>query len=300
MGIWKSTRARLNAFMLSWDRSRYACHSPKLLPYLLSTLWDVSCAHEKPGKGFLTCLLISNFFHFVPGYSHSCSAPDQGNWGGVASILLSPSHKLCIQSCHKRTELQARAKGPRPALKDSRRILPAWFAAAPTWVADRVLIVIVREVGIGSSAAPSELEDNHAGSPNRFTQLVDIWRDDTQVFSDDWHALQLLSIDQALISFQTYPVVMQGGIALDFLTYLLKNVKKILSWSLLPYSVHCCLFFRFNSPIAYTRWRVWGWAYHGFTNVYAFASPASWRRPTCFSSHCKKTLPNALLRPQPW
>ena len=48
-----------------------------------------------------------------------------------------------------------------------------------TWVDDRVLIVVVREVGVGIAAAPRKLQHHHAWGANGFSQHMDIWGDDS-------------------------------------------------------------------------------------------------------------------------
>ncbi len=61
-----------------------------------------------------------------------------------------------------------------------------------TWIADRVLIVVVGDVGVGGAAAPGKLQHHHAWCPNGLAQLVHICGDHAQVLCYDGNIPQLL------------------------------------------------------------------------------------------------------------
>lgn len=62
----------------------------------------------------------------------------------------------------------------------------------PTWIADRVLIVVVGDVGVGGSAAPGKLQHHHARRSYGFAQLIHICGDHPQVLCYDGDIPQLL------------------------------------------------------------------------------------------------------------
>lgn len=61
-----------------------------------------------------------------------------------------------------------------------------------TWIADRVLVVVVRNVGVGGPTAPGKLQHHHSRCTNVLSKVVHISGDHTQVLSNDGNMPQLL------------------------------------------------------------------------------------------------------------
>ncbi len=61
-----------------------------------------------------------------------------------------------------------------------------------TWIADRVLVVVVGDVGVGGATAPGKLQHHHAWRPDGLAQLIHICGDHAQVLCYDGNIPQLL------------------------------------------------------------------------------------------------------------
>ncbi len=77
------------------------------------------------------------------------------------------------------------------------RMYESALGVSHTWVHDAVLVVVVREVGVGAAGAPRELQHRHAGRADVLPQLHHIRRDDAQVLRNDGHLPQLLHMIHA-------------------------------------------------------------------------------------------------------